>query len=40
MDLWDVVAMTVLHLVLFPAAWWVLTAIPSVRRWMAERLKP
>jgi hypothetical protein len=40
MDLWDVVAMTVLHLVLFPAAWWVLTENPTVRGLMAERLKP
>jgi hypothetical protein len=40
MDLWDVVAMTVLHLALFLPAWGFLTAVPSVRRWMAERLKP
>jgi len=40
MDLWDAVAMTALHLALFLPAWWLLTAIQSVRRWMAERLKP
>jgi hypothetical protein len=32
--------MTVLHLALFPVAWWVVTENPTVRRWMAERLKP
>jgi hypothetical protein len=40
MDLWDVVAMTALHLVLFLPAWWLLTADPAMRRWLVERLKP
>jgi len=40
MDLWHVVAITLLHLALFLPAWWLLTAVPSVRRWLAERLKP
>ena len=40
MSVWDVVAMTALHLVLFLPAWWVLTEHPTVRGWMAERLKP
>jgi hypothetical protein len=40
MDLWDVVAMTALHLALFLPAWWLLTADPAMRRWLAERLKP
>jgi hypothetical protein len=44
MDLKDfigvAVPMTVLHLALFLPAWWVLTANPTVRGWLAERLKP
>jgi hypothetical protein len=38
MDLWDVVAMTALHLALFLPAWWLLTADPAMRRWMRGRL--
>jgi len=34
------VPMTALHLALFLPAWWVLTANPTVRGWMAGRLKP
>jgi hypothetical protein len=44
MDLKDfidmAVPMTALHLVLFLPAWWVLTKNPTVRGWMAVRLKP
>jgi hypothetical protein len=43
MDLKDfigvAVPMTVLHLALFLPAWWVLTKNPTVRGWMAGRLK-
>jgi hypothetical protein len=38
MDLWDVAAMTALHLALFLPAWGVLTVVPVVRRWMRGRL--
>jgi hypothetical protein len=38
MSVWDVVAMTALHLALFLPAWWLLTAAPSVRQWMTRRL--
>ena len=44
MDLRDAVAMTLLHFgLLVPAlipAWWVLTEVPAVRRWMRARLEP
>jgi hypothetical protein len=40
MSVWDVVAMTALHLGLFLPAWWLLTENPTVRSWMAGRLKP
>jgi hypothetical protein len=36
----DLLSMTVWHLGLFLPAWAVLTAVPGVRRWLAERLKP
>ena len=38
----DLLSMTLWHFaLLIPAlipAWWVLTAVPAVRRWMRERL--
>jgi hypothetical protein len=40
MSVWDVVAMTVLHLALFLPAWWLLTENPTARDWLAKRLKP
>jgi hypothetical protein len=36
----DLLSMTAWHLGLFLPAWAVLTAVPGVRRWLAERLKP
>jgi hypothetical protein len=40
----DLLAMTGWHFVLLvPAlipAWWLLTADPAMRRWLAKRLKP
>jgi hypothetical protein len=36
----DLLTMTLWHLALFLPAWAVLTAVPGVRRWLAERLKP
>jgi hypothetical protein len=42
MDLKDFIYMaafmTVLHLTLFPVAWWVVTKPEALRRWMRERL--
>jgi hypothetical protein len=36
----DLLSMTVWHLVLFLPAWWVLTKNPTVRGWLAKRLRP
>ncbi len=36
----DFLSMTLWHLVLFPAAWGIVTAIPTVRRWLRGRLEP
>jgi hypothetical protein len=36
----DLALMTAWHLALFPAAWYLVTAVPSLQRWMAGRLKP
>ena len=34
----DLLPMTLWHLTLFPAAWYLLTAVPGVRRWLRGRL--
>lgn len=34
----DLLPMTAWHLALFPAAWYLLTAMPAVRRWLRGRL--
>ena len=36
----DLLAMTAWHLGLFLPAWYALTAVPGVRRWMRGRLEP
>ena len=35
----DLALMTAWHLALFPAAWYILTAVPPLRRWLRERLE-
>ena len=36
----DLCAMTLWHLALFPAAWYLVTAVPPLKRWMRGRLEP
>jgi hypothetical protein len=36
----DLALMTAWHLALFPAAWYLVTAVPSLQRWMRGRLQP
>ena len=36
----DLALMTLWHLALFPAAWYLVTAIQPLRRWMRGRLGP
>lgn len=36
----DLLLMTLWHFALFLPAWWALTLVPVVRRWMRGRLQP